>query len=168
MWRSGIRSSTWSSFSRSKTSIRSSSTNRSSKGSTRLQASLRHSRLAMRHDFVVPGFSYRLRPVTLGDADFIVALRAPGTRTRFLRPGARTAQHQVEWLEAYFLREGDYYFVTETTPGAHAEGMIGLYDVDIAQAVAEMGRWILRPGSAAAVESALLIYRFAFDVLRLD
>ena len=47
------------------------------------------------------------------------------------------------------------------------EGTISIYNVDVEAGQAEMGRWVLRPGSFAAPESALLAYRLAFGCLGL-
>jgi len=103
--------------------------------------------------------------VDLADATFIVDLRARAGR--FLNRGAASVADQINWLEEYFRREGDYYFVIETANGRNREGLVGLYGIN-ASREAEWGRWILVPGSNAAVESALLLYRCAFDELDLD
>lgn len=121
----------------------------------------------MRHEFVVEGAVWRLRPVADGDADFIVSLRSDPALNRYLHRGGQTAQAQREWLAAYYERAGDYYFVVERADGTRAEGLVGLYDVNAETRAAEWGRWILRPGSLAAVESAWLIYRFGFEELGL-
>lgn len=122
----------------------------------------------MRHDIALSGFAFALRPVELADADFITALRAPSARTRFLNRDAGTVDAQRAWLEAYFARPGDYYFVVHALNGGTDEGLLGLYDVDAAARTAEWGRWLLREGSSAAVESALLVYRCVFERLHLD
>jgi len=48
------------------------------------------------------------------------------------------------------------------------EGLIALYDIDANKKCGYFGRWILKRGSQAALESALLLYRIAFDYLNLD
>jgi RimJ/RimL family protein N-acetyltransferase len=120
----------------------------------------------VRHDHRVEGVAFRLRPVELADAGFLVALRTDQTRSRFLNPTSPRLDDQVAWTERYFERPGDYYFVVERTADGAAEGALALYD-EVAGDAAEWGRWILRPGSFAAPESALLIYRFGFDDLGL-
>lgn len=121
----------------------------------------------MRHDYRVEGEGFVLRPVTLADAPLIVTLRNDPTRAQFLHPISPAVSEQVSYLERYFSRPDDYYFVVERCANGAAEGLIGLYDVDREAGSGEWGRWVLRHGSVAAVESALLIYRFAFEVLRL-
>lgn len=123
----------------------------------------------MRHDIRLTGHAFALRPIELDDAGLIVALRGDAERTRFLHAIPLDVGAQTEYLERYFEREGDYYFVVERIGGEtdRAEGLISIYDVDRDAARAEWGRWILRDGSLAAVESAWLIYRVAFERLEL-
>jgi RimJ/RimL family protein N-acetyltransferase len=103
------------------------------------------------------------------DADFIVQLRAgDAQRVRYLHAVTPDVQQQRSWLERYFDREHDYYWVIERLVSGLAEGLIGIYDLKPSERSAEWGRWILRPGSLAAVESALLVYRTGFEVLELN
>lgn len=122
----------------------------------------------MRHNVYVPGRRFALRPVDERDAALICALRARESAAAFLNQGASTVQAQLQWLDRYFERAGDYYFMIVDQRSGTCEGTAGLYDVDHEARRAEWGRWVLRPGSIAAVESALLIYRCAFDVLDLE
>lgn len=120
----------------------------------------------MRHDIHLPGYAFRLRPVREADAPYIVDLRRRAGE--YLNRGALTEDGQLLWLARYFERAGDYYFVVESSGGARREGLVGVYDLSAANAEAEWGRWVLEPGSNAAVESALLVYRCAFERLRLE
>ncbi len=110
------------------------------------------------------GFGVRLRPVRMEDAAFIVWLRnLEHTRGRIGDSAADTASQQA-WLETYFKREGDYYFIIETA-GRTAVGAYGIYNVSNGKA--ESGRWIIRPEVPAAVPSALLAFDLAFGRLGL-
>ena len=120
----------------------------------------------MRHDLQVSGHAFRLRPVDEQDADFIVDLRRRGGR--FLNQGAASIAEQIVWLSEYFERAGDFYFVVESMSDQRREGLLGLYDYDPLGRAAEWGRWVLEPDSNAAVESALLIYRCAFERLSIE
>lgn len=122
----------------------------------------------MRHDLRIDGFAYRLRPIAEEDAELVVSLRSDARLGRYLHQGADDVSSQREWFARYFERPGDYYFVVERLGGGVPEGVISLYDVDDTERTGEWGRWILRHGSLAAVESAYLVYRIAFDVLGLD
>jgi hypothetical protein len=78
----------------------------------------------VRHDLHLVGHAYRLRPVDEQDADFIVDLRRRAGR--FLNRGATSRADQLMWLTDYFEREGDLYFVVESTVDQRREGLLGL------------------------------------------
>jgi RimJ/RimL family protein N-acetyltransferase len=58
--------------------------------------------------------------------------------------------------------------VIESRADAQPQGTIGLYAIDEAQRSGEAGRWIIQEDSMAALESVILLYRLAFDVLDLS
>lgn len=122
----------------------------------------------MAGDPVVPGLAFDLRPVQLADAAFILNLRSDPALNRFLQDGARTLDDQTRWMERRAGNPGDHYFIIQRKSDGGAEGTIALYGHTADEPRAEWGRWILRPGSLAAAESAYLIYRFGFEVLSLD
>lgn len=117
----------------------------------------------MRHNYRLTGDAFGLRPVSTEDAAFIYRLRRDAHRSRYLHSISGTVEDQKKWLESYFERENDYYFVIVRTDDERREGLVGLYD--ILKTSAEWGRWILASGSYAALESAFLIYRFGFELL---
>jgi RimJ/RimL family protein N-acetyltransferase len=122
----------------------------------------------MRHDIRLAGRVYGLRPVELDDAEFIVALRTRDPqRLRYLHPVPPDIEQQRRWLRSYFERQNDYYFVVENRDSRNRHGLVGIYNIDPVVQTGEWGRWILRPGSFAAVETALLVYRVAFEYLQL-
>ena len=121
----------------------------------------------MRHKLTLEGPAFRLRPVEREDAKAIVQLRNDETLGRFLHQGSATVEDQLRWQEAYENRPGDFYFVIETLE-TKMEGLVAIYNTDNLVGQAEWGRWILRHGSLAAVESALLVYRCAFNELNLN
>ena len=114
------------------------------------------------------GVGYRLRPVAMADAGFILELRSDPLLGRLLHTTSTRLVDQERWLQQYFDREGDYYFVIESRRGRVAQGVVGIYDVHAETRLAEWGRWILKAGSLAAVESAWLVYQCAFEMLQLD
>jgi RimJ/RimL family protein N-acetyltransferase len=71
-------------------------------------------------------------------------------------------------LKNYYDRAGDYYFVVEEKTSCRKEGLVSLYNLDNLNSRAEWGRWLLRRGSLAAVESVLLIFTFAFQMLKMN
>jgi RimJ/RimL family protein N-acetyltransferase len=118
----------------------------------------------VRHEIHRDGPAFRLRPVADDDAAYIVDLRARGGP--YINRGTTTVAEQRDWLARYFAREGDFSFVVEARRNPRREGLVGIYDVR--DGVAEWGRFVLEPGSFAAVETALLVYDVAFDDLALD
>lgn len=121
----------------------------------------------MRHELSLAGPAFRLRPITDADAPLVLELRSDTKRNRYLHPISQRLDDQLAWFARYYERPGEYYFVVERRDSGAAEGVISLYDVDLKAGCGEWGRWILRPGSLAAVESAWLIYRCAFEQLGL-
>lgn len=121
----------------------------------------------MNHDIVIEGFMYRLRPICDADAPFIIELRTNNHRSRYLHKVSGLLDDQLRWLEDYYNRSGDYYFLLERMDNNDREGLISIYDIDNNKMTAEIGRWILKPGSFGAAESAYLAFRFAFERLGL-
>lgn len=115
----------------------------------------------------LPGFAFRLRPISDADASFVSELRGNTQLNRYIHASSQNRNDQLAWFACYYERPGDYYFVIERLGSNSAEGVISVYDIDHKTACGEWGRWILRPGSLAAVESAWLIYRCAFEKLEL-
>jgi RimJ/RimL family protein N-acetyltransferase len=122
----------------------------------------------LHHNLSVEGHAFRLRPVEIDDAAFILELRLDPRRNRYLHRGATSLREQQIWIELYFERAGDYYFVIENRSTRSPEGTVGIYSLDQAARSAEWGRWIVRSGSLAALESACMVYTAAFDLLDLE
>ena len=121
----------------------------------------------MKHKISIDGFGYRLRPVKLSDAQFIIDARLEDAeRNRFIHTISTDVTVQEKWLDNYFEREGDYYFVVENRITGQPEGLIGVYDVKDGRA--EWGRWVIKKDSLAAVESVDLAYRAAFEKIGLE
>lgn len=116
----------------------------------------------MKHSCKLEGYCYRLRPVKRFDAQTIINLRCEDAeRNRYIHAISKDVRAQEAWLEEYFQREGDYYFIVENRLTGEAEGTIAFYDASDGKA--EWGRWVLRKGSLAAAESVWLLYRTAFE-----
>ena len=69
--------------------------------------------------------------------------------------------------ERYFERPEDYYFIIEDADSGEPHGAIGIYDIEENAAGALWGRWILKHGSMAALESVWLICETALSKLGL-
>ena len=121
----------------------------------------------MRHSISLTCVRYRLRPVTVEDAPFIVELRTDPLLNRYLHEISPRVEDQVAWIERYFERPEDYYFIIEDADSGEPHGAIGIYDIEENAAGALWGRWILKHGSMAALESVWLICETAFSKLGL-
>lgn len=119
-------------------------------------------------EFRIEGNLYGLRPVCKEDAQFILTLRTDTALNRYLHSTSSSIKNQLQWIEDYFKRDNDFYFVVEELTHKTPQGLISLYDVDNDTCSGEWGRWLLLQGSLASVESALLIYRFGFEALKLE
>ncbi len=102
----------------------------------------------MHHNLEIDGMAFRLRPVALEDAGFILELRSDPERSRYLHRGAADTASQEQWLRMYFKTPGDYYFVIENRSTGLREGTAGIYNFNDVRRDAEWGRWILRKGLA--------------------
>jgi RimJ/RimL family protein N-acetyltransferase len=119
----------------------------------------------MKHAIQREGYGLRLRPVTMADAGFIIALRSHPRVQGKVGDTSPDLAAQQRWIENYLEREGDYYFVVETTAGK-AVGTIGIYDIQ--DGIGQWGRWIIQPEvQAAAFPAVVLVHQVAFEVLGL-
>lgn len=121
----------------------------------------------MRHDISMEGYAYRLRPIRLEDAGFVVELRTDASLGKYLNSTSTKISDQESYIRRYYERVGDYYFVIEKMETREQEGLIAIYDLDDKEKTAEWGRWIIKPSSMAGLESAYLIYKFSFEILGL-
>ncbi|HTL59874.1 MAG TPA: GNAT family protein [Candidatus Limnocylindrales bacterium] len=118
----------------------------------------------MRHSLHAEGFGVRLRPVRLEDAPFIVWLRNLEHVKGWVGDSANDVSNQQAWLNKYFEREGDYYFLVETLGGLPL-GTHGIYNRTGESA--EKGRHIVRPEVLAGVPAAMLANDLAFNQMHL-
>ena len=104
----------------------------------------------MQHERHIEGAGFRLRPARLSDSEFILSLRTQPQLSRYLHPVSGRLEDQQAWMQTYFERPGDFYFVVERADSQEAVGTIALVDVEGPGGSAEWGRWILSPESMAA------------------
>lgn len=121
----------------------------------------------MNHKCKIEGFLYRLRPVKISDAAYIVKVRLEDSeRNRFIHPIQNDIAAQENWIRKYLEEENDYYFVIENRLTSEPEGVIAFYNIENSKA--EWGRWVVQKSSFAAIESVLLLYRIAFEQVGLN
>lgn len=121
----------------------------------------------MKHRYKLAGYGYCLRPVKLSDAQFIVNIRLEDEeRNKYIHKISPDVKDQEKWLNDYFNRDGDYYFIIENRLTGAPEGLIAFYNEN--NGSAEWGRWVIGKGSLAAAESVYLLYRIAFEQVGLQ
>ena len=108
----------------------------------------------MRHTLTTQGYGIRLRPVHLEDAPFIVWLRNLDYVKGRVGDSAEDIESQKQWLNNYFERKGDYYFIVETL-NTIPLGTYAIYN--LIDTRAEIGRMIIRPGVPALVPASILL-----------
>lgn len=119
----------------------------------------------------VDGCSTRLRLVREEDAEYIWGLRMDPAYNTHLSTVSGTAEDQRNWIRGYKLREAagiEYYFVIERLDDGRRCGVVRVYG--IADGAFTWGSWILDANkpAKAALDTAMSIYRFAFDRLGLN
>lgn len=111
--------------------------------------------------------SIRLRLVSENDAEFILKLRLDDKYNQFLSVVAPDLDSQKNWIKKYKkaeLAKEEFYFVIERLDGVPC-GTVRIYDLNKNSFC--WGSWILNADKTryAALESALLVYKFGFDSL---
>lgn len=113
------------------------------------------------------GRSIKIRLVNEDDAGFINSLRIDSRYNTHLSKVDDNIEKQREWIEKYKLEESvgkEYYFIIENLNGLKC-GTVRLYDFRDNSFC--WGSWILNENKTrfSALESAFLVYDYAFNVL---
>ena len=116
----------------------------------------------------IVGPAFGLRSPAAGDAQFTVELRRDPEIAQFLHPIPGDVASQLAWEATALAREDDLPLVIFRRTTGAPEGTSGIYRIDRSRGDAEWGRWAVRRGSLAAVESVLLAFTAAFDILGLS
>jgi RimJ/RimL family protein N-acetyltransferase len=111
----------------------------------------------------VIGHKVVFRNATVSDAAFILSLRLDPEKGKYLSSTSSDIEQQIKWLEKYEQDENQVYFIIEDK-AQETFGTVRLYDKRGDSFC--WGSWILRDGrpSGFAVESALMVYRFALEL----
>lgn len=119
----------------------------------------------------IQGYRLYLRLVTPTDAAYVHGLRIDPRYNTHLSAVTGTVEDQRVWIERYKAREAaghEYYYVIERRDNGVPCGVVRLYDIENDHFT--WGSWILdhsKPAKAA-LESAFLSYKAAFEVLGLN
>jgi len=97
------------------------------------------------------------------DATFILSLRTNPEKAKFLSPVSGALHDQIKWLERYKESTDQLYFIIEHE--SQSIGTVRIYDPRGESFC--WGSWILNENSLAhaAIESALMVYRFGLECL---
>lgn len=118
----------------------------------------------------IQGKTVRLRLADSNDAAYIHSLRVDSKLNEHLSAVSGDVDAQRAWFLNYKLREAaaqEYYFIIERIDADLAIGTVRLYDfIDNKESFC-WGSWILDENKTryAAIESAMLVYEFAFKEL---
>lgn len=109
----------------------------------------------------VRGKSIFFREVAIDDAEFIIGLRTDLEKSKHLSVTSDDIYKQRNFISGYLNGQVDYYFIISDW-NKKSLGTIRIYDIQEDSFC--WGSWILSKDapSNAAIESALLIYDFAF------
>lgn len=112
----------------------------------------------------IEGKTIRLRDIEIEDAAFVVGLRTDESKSRFLNKTSADVDAQIAYIQSYKSAKKDYYFIIEKKDGTRV-GTVRIYDIRDDSFC--WGSWLMVDGAptTAAIESALLIYEFAFYIL---
>lgn len=110
-----------------------------------------------------------LRDVEPSDAAYILALRLDPAKSAYLSAVDADVDKQAAWIERYRKGSGQAYFIIcardEEGGAGKPVGTVRLYNARGASF--SWGSWIIEDGapSHVAIESALIVYRYALDHL---
>ncbi|AXY55793.1 N-acetyltransferase [Acinetobacter chinensis] len=108
------------------------------------------------------------------DAAFICGLRNNPVLNKHISQSSAVVDEQRAWIKTYKNRENlgqEYYFIICRNDNNLPVGTIRLYDFQLNPKKSFCwGSWILNENKPrfAAIESALLVYKFAFEQLKFE
>lgn len=113
----------------------------------------------------IEGKYINLRDVREEDAEFILSLRTSEKKSQFLHKTQYDLGKQVEYIKHYKTLDNEWYFIIEDKRHVSL-GTVRIYDI-VGDSFC-WGSWLLIDGLSPviALESALLIYEYAFYSLK--
>ena len=110
--------------------------------------------------------------VTEDCAEQIVELRNNENLNKYLSHTDASIEKQKEWIRKYKKRESkgkEYYFTIKTNTD-NVLGFVRLYKINKEDKTFTWGSWIMKKDKpvSSALESAVLIYEFAFNNLKME
>lgn len=113
---------------------------------------------------LVIGKNIYLREIVVEDAAFVLELRTNENLNKHLSSTQNDLDKQVQFIQNYQQSLEDFYFVI-CNKNNESLGVVRIYDIHDDSFC--WGSWIIKPDapSYTAIESALLVYDFAFYAL---
>lgn len=114
-----------------------------------------------------------MRLASEDDAEFILSLRSDNKFSQFISKIESSLAKQINWMRDYKERERsgkEYYFIIMRRDNNKEIGTVRIYDLKEMPKSFCWGSWILNEEKTAssALESALLVYDFAFNELNFE
>jgi len=108
-----------------------------------------------------------LRIAREDDAEFILKLRLDPALNKFLHETDPSVEAQRAWIKMKQGEDNDYHMIIEDKSGKRL-GTVAVYNIK--GKTFEWGRWVISKTAPfyAAIESAVLVYDFAFNELLLE
>lgn len=114
-------------------------------------------------------YSIGVREVKISDASYILKLRLDDSYSKYISKVSDKVSAQENYIKAYLdnnahVRDSFYFILTNATTGRRC-GTVRIYNFN--NDVFEWGSWILDSNKTrySAIETAILIYEFAFNTL---
>ena len=128
--------------------------------------------LSIRFATITQLYSLEVREVKVSDADYILKLRLNDFYSKYISKVSNEVNAQKKYLSRYLRdnsksRESFYFIFTNIATGERC-GTVRIYNFNVN--TFEWGSWILDENKTryAAMETGILIYEFAFNMLGFD
>lgn len=112
----------------------------------------------------IAGKNINLRDVEIEDAEFILSLRIDEQKSKYLHKTEDNIEKQIDYIKSYKQKLNEWYFIIESK-NKEQLGTVRIYDIQNDSFC--WGSWLVKAGApkTTAIESALLIYEYAFYTL---
>lgn len=117
-------------------------------------------------------YSLSVREIEISDASYVLGLRLDATYSKFISKVSDDLNAQKTYIQNYITnnascRDSFYFILTNAVTGKRC-GTVRIYNLN--NGTFEWGSWILDENKTryAAMETAILIYEFAFKALGFD
>lgn len=114
-------------------------------------------------------YSIKFREIELSDAEYVLKLRTNDSYSKYISKVSDDIYIQRNYIKNYIKENqsnrNSFYFIIENEQSGMRCGTVRIYNFD--RSVFEWGSWILDENKPryAAMETAIMIYEFAFKVL---